>query len=508
MPPVADDLSLAPLELGEGKEVLSVPAQAFLRVLDVAEREGLERRLPFGRELVDLSEKVGLVALTRVVGEHVDFVRAGVRLERGDGPWGGWLDLPTRYVGMMIEAAKPREAEPEVSNVHFRDAGVRPRWAGSHTFDRVWDAAFARGAEPEAGVHGEEGVTTGPGKVLAVEHLRLLRDAHLVRIEADQVELLPDWDDAHQAFDYAVDLELPFEPLFLEFEGAGGIAPTLRIPTELLGPPEDPIAGLPIVVVIRGALVSKTGSVLTVQPFGEIFFTKERSGVQSYVPSGRVEFGRETFGGPPFGRQELVAAMPQGRLRAEAAAMTIEAAASIYPGDAAGARGLIVLPYEYDRLGAGEDEISQEAAEVWARIELVLAMRVLAALSIMESEVVVVEEAAVEKRVRDRARKRGWNIASQVYVRPVRKGAHYEPTGEHRHYSHRFWVRGHMKHYPIGTRLATHRPDLVRPCTRTGAASCGLCRRVWTPPFVKGPDDKPIVLKSLVKKVERDESAA
>jgi hypothetical protein len=55
---------------------------------------------------------------------------------------------------------------------------------------------------------------------------------------------------------------------------------------------------------------------------------------------------------------------------------------------------------------------------------------------------------------------------------------------ESREYSHRWIVRGHMRKQPVGPRLADEERKYIR---------------IWIAPFVKGPDDKPLVLKDRVQ---------
>ena len=173
--------------------------------------------------------------------------------------------------------------------------------------------------------------------------------------------------------------------------------------------------------------------------------------------------------------------------------------------------GQAVIPHPKDTLARYfEADNLAEALIWWSNLIWVLTAKALAALSIVEAEEVVLVDAPEEKRDIKRAKKRGWPIAQKVVIRPAtrrRDGERAVPSGEEAHYSHRFWVRGHHKHFPLGTRVATARPDLVRPCPRKDpATNCGFCRRVWTPPFIKGPEDKPLVLKTLVRHPQKAES--
>jgi hypothetical protein len=343
--------------------------------------------------------------------------------------------------------------------------------------------------------------------VFSVHVKTMLSTCHVVRIEAAQMEVLPDWEELSQAHDFAHDLNLPFEPLLLDFEGVGGIAPQMIVKMH-----EE----IESVLVLRGALVSRINEAgaLTILPFGDLYLPdvdadsvvtktarqkalgQDDSSVHPYTPMGSLVFDTIDTGEdrPKFGPQEM-AVESGGEHSRKMRSVTTAINTELLGGSPT---GMVVLPHQWKDSDRGR----MDAIEGWAHATYAAGLRALAALSIMESDFVVVEQADLEHRDIKRAEKRGWKISDQVYVRPTRKGGHYEPTGNTRNYSHRFWVRGHMKHYSLGTRAATHRPDLVKPCTRAGLASCGMCRRIWTPPFIKGPEDKPLVMKSLVKKVE------
>lgn len=529
MPELAEGLIATPMHY-EGESVtLYAPTGALEKVLEIAEREGLEFGLDLDVARVDVNGQHGLARLTRVTGEDgTDFVRAFARVfvkpdpARAKAPpeaWQGWLDLPTRYVGMMLEASRPREekqAEVEAREPMYH---ARPKWQGSWTFDKVYDRALGKSQGNFPSTRLADGtVATAPDLVLAIETVKLLDDAHLVRIEADQVELLPDWESSGDAWDFAADAHIPFDPLYFEFEGAGGVAPAHSVTLNLVDEDEDGgevVSSASGALILRGALVWRgDGENLHVAPIGDIYTLREgetlrtaagrESVTDPRAPAGQVVFGHSAFEGTGVGAQKLIVrtdAEDSETAFIEAYAVAVNA--EIYTrGELP---GVVILPFDRAHVmaeGWGEPEIVS-----WGSVVLSMALRVLACLSIMETEAVVVEDAKMEVRDWKRAQKRGWKISQQVYLRPTRKGPRGERTGNRADYTHRFWVSGHYKHHPIGSRLADHRPDLVRPCTRVGAASCGMCRRIWTAPFIKGPDDKPLVVKSLVKRKPRDPEA-
>lgn len=108
------------------------------------------------------------------------------------------------------------------------------------------------------------------------------------------------------------------------------------------------------------------------------------------------------------------------------------------------------------------------------------------------SNVELVEGPASRQEKRHVARK-GGKIALTVQVRAPKRRVPSGAPAAHVDYSHRWEVRGHYKHFPVGTRLADAAPEKL-----VDHETLGRCRRVWCPPFVKGPQDKPLVPKIRV----------
>lgn len=84
----------------------------------------------------------------------------------------------------------------------------------------------------------------------------------------------------------------------------------------------------------------------------------------------------------------------------------------------------------------------------------------------------------------------------EVAIRQSRRSARREPIGDAPEWSHRWETRGHYKHHGEGTPVfrsaERDQPEKVLDLPR------GRCVRVWCPPFVKGPEDKPLVPKRRV----------
>jgi hypothetical protein len=523
-PPTPVGTESAPLLIDGERPTLYVPTLSLVQLVNLSKKGGLPLLLD-DRVVGNLDPRGQhqLSDLQRVTGEGMtDFVRcrAHLLLKARDAlrPYEVYLDFPSRYVGVLLNSAEAivRDTTPEARySDTFRFAVAKPTWAGSFSFDRIWREAERIVREPQAFELSEGAWNVSPGVMFRAETLLHLNEAHLVRVEPDQVQVLPEWDDFADLWDYARECAMPFDTLFLDFEGPGGLAP-VHIATVRLWDDGSPKSEANLRVHLKGAVVRRESG--WAAPDGR---ETEGRGVL-VVPYGEVQQGEKVWGG-----YHALGGMMFGALTHDAEIHETEMTS--YPRDGSpgfratvpsipaslltdGMSGVVTLPFtaaEFARhVGRAGMEANKQAI-AWGGVVLSCAARVMAALSIMESEAVVVDDAPLEKRDRDRAAKRGWQIAQMVYVRPTRKGARKsEPTGEERNYSHRFWVSGHYKHFPVGTKMADTRPDLVRPCTRPGDAACGMgCRRIWTPPFIKGPDDKPLVMKSLVKRRHAEATA-
>jgi hypothetical protein len=117
-----------------------------------------------------------------------------------------------------------------------------------------------------------------------------------------------------------------------------------------------------------------------------------------------------------------------------------------------------------------------------------LSARLLRFLSCINVELV---DASVSRQERRAAERKGGRIAQIVYIRQNRRRPASEAQGMI-DWSHRWEVRGHYKHFPKGTRLADAAPGkLSWEPTRNA-----YVRRIWCPPYVKGPESKPLLPKT------------
>lgn len=119
------------------------------------------------------------------------------------------------------------------------------------------------------------------------------------------------------------------------------------------------------------------------------------------------------------------------------------------------------------------------------------AERAMAVLSWLESVNVDLGEPELTKSQRARAKRKGQAVALTVKVRsPKSKSV---KRGGSRNYSHRFEVAGHYMHFPEGTKVADADPTKL-----SFVPGRGFVRKVWCPPHVKGPEDKPLIPKVRV----------
>lgn len=118
------------------------------------------------------------------------------------------------------------------------------------------------------------------------------------------------------------------------------------------------------------------------------------------------------------------------------------------------------------------------------------AERTIALLTLLESANVYLDDLPLSRQVRRATERRGGQIALTVHIRQSTRRAR-GGVGRHIEYAHRFETRGHYKYFPEGTRLADAKPEKLSWVPEKGA----YMRRIWCPPFVKGPADKPLVPK-------------
>ena len=116
--------------------------------------------------------------------------------------------------------------------------------------------------------------------------------------------------------------------------------------------------------------------------------------------------------------------------------------------------------------------------------------RGVAALRWLESVNVSLQPMRLTGKAQKRAARKGQQIPLTVTVRQPKQTSKRDPSGERANYSHRFEVRGHYMHFSHGPIF-----DATEPANICDVPGIGPCRRVWCPPHVKGPQDRPLVVK-------------
>ena len=93
---------------------------------------------------------------------------------------------------------------------------------------------------------------------LSLHALPLLAEAEVALIAPPLADLIPDWEDSNGATRYAAAVQLPRSPLFLNFEGIGGLPAAWEADT------------WPLLLHLRGALCWEADGMLCVIPFGSV----------------------------------------------------------------------------------------------------------------------------------------------------------------------------------------------------------------------------------------------
>lgn len=114
-------------------------------------------------------------------------------------------------------------------------------------------------------------------------------------------------------------------------------------------------------------------------------------------------------------------------------------------------------------------------------------------LMLLDTLNVEIADVPLTRQERRRAERKSIPVALTIAISRGKRADHDDSShGGSREFDHQFEVRGNFAHYGPETRLFQHSdPSEIRPCPR-----CGTCRRVWRRPHIKGPTDKPLVLKA------------
>lgn len=529
--------------LGDSRAPLWLPTPTLRQFSALAREKGEQLALsaedlatlrPDGRHLIS-----GASVARNAEGHH--YVRADMMLARLDGPQRWTVDLPLKQMGFLMEGLEAELAE-ETSALdalprHELMGSVRePRWVGARSFPKLWTKCeksarvalyFARyGAVEEEPLRSEmTEAVHHPVTLIHMDTLERLQRAQVLAVDVDVFEGAPEWASPREAWAFADDCKLPFDPLYLDLTAPGGLCPIIEAQTLASGLGEElrALGGYELrdtttwICALHGALLwHGADGQLVVVPVGRLDHDEEgRPGTFRIL--GRVVFGGESPEDVPT----------YLRLRPSDSTLNLSTVVpALRPesilGEALPGRIEIPTTPPSDAEVADEGQVLGIAAQV-AALGAGRALSVLSMLEAINVEIAQTTPDRDEKRMLKRAAKRDWpvRIADTVQVRPTK----YDPTpkdregeAQKREFSHAFWRRGNYAYFPLGTRLADKLAEEA-PTKLVNHPQKGLCRKVYRGPVIVGkvgPDgrEREAVVKTRVwrseetKQAERDERAA
>lgn len=123
------------------------------------------------------------------------------------------------------------------------------------------------------------------------------------------------------------------------------------------------------------------------------------------------------------------------------------------------------------------------------------ALAAISAMRLLDAVNVDLIDVPLARAARRRAEREDAKPALMVDVRTSHTSSGSDPTGNVGtvDWRQRWTVRGHWKHFGEHTRVARRHPSRI-----LDVPGHGRCVKVWCPPHVKGPADKPLILKTRV----------
>lgn len=347
-----------------------------------------------------------------------------------------------------------------------------------------------------------------PRTVMNAAFCEQLQTAHPVIIDPEWVEIQEDWG-LNEAWAYAERVVLPFDPLYLDFEGPGGSLPMVTVdPDGEMGEVKMELAGCLfftdwqtgrlVVVPVGGRqwldLTLQTGILAGGYPYEQ---------VGSMVFGGRCQTGQTLDG--VHGTYIVPANMDTLMTNAVAVDLLTyqEQAALAGPEQVPEVveepwkvPGYVYLPLTPDEAlrPVPNDDIAGGWIHIWGRVVRKLAAKSLSILSLLDNENVEIRDAELPRQQRrqierDRQKGRERGVASEIVViRKTRYVNGKKVDSDHSiEYSHQWRVRRHEQHHGPHTPVYQAKPWLAKPCGR-----CGSCRRFIIESYIKGPADKPL----------------
>jgi hypothetical protein len=353
------------------------------------------------------------------------------------------------------------------------------RWEGSRGYAPAMALARAIVDQPPSALTPEEQLI---GRTMG----GMLQSARPIVCPREQLDAVSEdvFEDLGQAFEYATQARLPFEVTFFDFVDETGTAPDMGLHL-VEGGGEN--LGFELRGVVAGELPEQNRTVFLPiaghrgrppEEIGAAFVDWDSTGGESASP----HRWREAF--PVVPGREL-----QVTLMSVSAAMdALHERPRAVPGALLGC----IRAEQGGQSNAALQSVLATATATAVRTALKL-------LYLLDSANVELDAKPVSRQVRRKAERAGTEIAWTVKVREPRRNERADAGRGSREYSHRFEVRGNFAHHRRGSWLFDHSAgEEVRPCPR-----CGECRRVWRPPHVKGPAERPLAIK--IRRVEFDD---
>lgn len=373
-------------------------------------------------------------------------------------------------------------------------------WEGSRIYDRAWAGVYDL-VLPE---HSDDEVWEAMKRGQITQSVPFYRwilaglnDAHVVEIDHEQIAALPNMSE-DEGIDYAQNARLPFDPLFIGFSGVAElqeierrratdehdelmkVSPAMAVTHTMLN-------GRRVGDFAIGALVTTRNPVDSYVGVKTLSWEDEEDGTKtvtedrhhppvalSIIPFFDMDGENRTFGWRSTVGGRIVHALGAYCLHAEKKTWAF------------------LTPNPEADFDSPEDREDMRVVEESVRFGTKIACEI---AYFLESYNVELVEQEVSRQVRRQAERKNKRISLVVHIRQPKSRSKPEArNGEKRDFSHRFEVRGHYKYFPQGTRLA----DALPEDKLTHVPGRGLCRKVWCPPFVKGPTDKPLIPKVRV----------
>lgn len=362
--------------------------------------------------------------------------------------------------------------------VNGRDIGPSrisyPEWAGS--------PGYTAACRSMRSVPDDPAELSSDGQYLAVTMADLLVDARPVVCPPSQLSAIDEevFSNFASAADYAADTQLPFPSILFDFTPPpGGAYPVVEVGGRRLtgsindgGAARWEIAGL-----IAGNIPESEGHV-----FLPLFVDPESGGL---VPIGCALF-RPGDPEPSSLPGQYIEGGPNPRGSRAPASFNGATVQKSLREDGPPARGAYL---GIGVMNGSDDETAASATQaVISAVAFRMALKVMFLLDSVNIELADVE---LTRQSRRQASRKGRSIASMIQVRRSKSRPTASEDPAPANFEHQFEVRGNFAHYGPDTQLFRRsEPDHIRACPR-----CGRCRRVWRPPHIKGPADKPLVVK-------------